>query len=222
MDGVELENKAQIDEALKQISKKELAKLLRESGRRMVRQYKIFQSHWQKGQGSWSPPSPAYAKWLAKKYGNSGKFQATGQAAKLLATEPKRSGDGLIMTVSKKYNSISIHLRKMIKGQNVYAMAQRGRFKGVTKSDGSTVSAADVREHNAQTYREYSGAKERGSTAKLSTIAARRAKEKGMDGATRASNNSRPITRVEPEDIPSIQKALMDEIQITLKMRGLL
>jgi hypothetical protein len=219
---IELENREKIQKAFSAISKKETSKLLKMAGWRMVQQYKILQRHWEDGQSQWTPPTPAYGKWVRKKYGGSGKFEKTGAGRKMLGKKPKSSGDGVILTVSRKDMALKLFLRKMEGEHNVYTFAQAGRFKGLQKKDGSTMSAKAVHKHNKMIQRAYSQAKGRGIKESFEDFSHNAAKKAGLDGAKRVGKNERKITEVQPGDLPQIEAAIMKELEITLQLKGLL
>ncbi len=216
----DLANSAAIDQAMKEISKKELMKLLKMAGLRIIQQHKVFERHWKEGQSSWSAPTDAYAKFVKKRYGGSGRFDATGAARKALGKKPTKTGP-LGLTVSKKFNSLTIHLRKMVNGKNVYGIAQLGKFRGLTTKDGKQVSAKKAIEINREASSKYKKNQMSGGNAKWGDVMSATAKKHGTDGAKRNSESPRHITEVQSSDHAAVEESIMAEIEATLKHRGI-
>jgi hypothetical protein len=101
------------------------------TGMRLIEREKLFAKHQEALQSDGSEPNPDYMRWKQKKRGTSEKFVFTGEAKAALTS---LNADMRMTAGSRR---IQIFLRKMIdakKGRiNVYAVAQRGHFRGLTK-----------------------------------------------------------------------------------------
>jgi hypothetical protein len=178
----------ELKHAFMALTDEESSKLLAEVGRHLVEREKIFQRHFEQGQSKWAQGSERYNKWKKKKYGSTEKFVKTGKAKANLT----HAGDAMLVRVSKSKRMLSISLKNVQDGVNVYSVAQKGQFRGLDTKEHGELSAKDV----------FAG------------------KAKGSKGATRISSGSREITVTMPEDNAVVAKVLEEEINKTMKLRG--
>ena len=131
--------------ALQALTNEEAAKLIAETGRKLIAREGLFQKHFDAGQGKWKPGTPAYEEYKQRKYGSQEKFVKTGKAKAALKTE----GGQMQMRANGKSRKLQIWMRRMVDGKNVLSIAQRGRFKGLNTKQGfiskNRVHAGDAR-----------------------------------------------------------------------------
>lgn len=94
-------------------------------------------SHFAGGQMTWQEDDPDYARYKKKKYGSTEKFVLTGNAKKAIAAKAHKSKK-VSVSYRKKggYFLMTAALRKMEQGKNVYTIAQKGRFGGLSFTSG--------------------------------------------------------------------------------------
>lgn len=198
----------------------EAGKALSKTGEKLVEREKLFLKHQQDGQKNWEEPTRKYAEWKKKKYGTTEKFVLTGKAKKELT----RVGKIMRVTANGKKRDLKIVLRGggSHKGKSAYQIAQRGRFAGVTATTKNWLgrerktkfSAEDTRQRNVLV-----------QLGKLGIKPTRQQRRDYLFGKKptfeRRSIKPMPITAVRDGDNTIAYKVLEEELNITMKIRGL-
>jgi hypothetical protein len=120
----------------------------------------ILTAHYNRNVGNWAPPDPGYANTAAKR--GKGQLILTGNMHHgITAKKAPASLRRVVIAKGKSPNSyrISISLRKMVNGDNVYTFAQKGRGSHATVETKSglkgNVSFKDLNKANMELSRAY-------------------------------------------------------------------
>jgi hypothetical protein len=206
----------EIDHATMGITNAEAAKLLMQVAVKLIRREKLFARHFEQVQATAPENEPRYAARKLRQFGATEKFVRTGAAKKALTGEAAP----MFVRTNGKLRRLMIGLRKMVKGVNVYRVAQVGRFAGVAVEKGGQrkqLTAEQSFAHNRQRARAVSAA-ERGGASRAAARAAAQAKFGKTVG--RVGDKEMPITANLSGDESVVTPVVLEELNITMQKRG--
>lgn len=207
-----------VERAIMGLTNREAAKAMMMVSKKLVHREKLFAKHLKDGQSTWPANSEDYTRRKLKDGYSDEKFVRTGEAKRALVNTGEPS---LKVWANAKQRVLRIGLRKMVRGVNVYRVAQLGKFRGVVLSDKSgeehSLSAEETFEHNRKMNRAYYALSRAG---KLSGVSRSSFTSRFGKTVSRTSDKERLITTVLPGDEVVAERVVREEIEITMNKRG--
>lgn len=209
---------ADVERAIMGLTNREAAKALMMVSRKLVNREKLFAKHLQDGQSTWPANSDDYTRRKLKDGYSGEKFVRTGEAKRALVNPWDPT---LKVWVNATKRVLRIGLSKMVRGTNVYRVAQLGQFRGVVLKDNSgkehSLTAEETFEHNRKINRAYYALSRAG---KLSGVSRSAFTARFGKTVSRTSDKERLITATLPGDEVIAERVVREEIEITMKKRG--